>query len=101
MKLEKPELFRKQCYLNGKWEDAATRSTFSVHNPSKGTLVGDVPNMGAEETKIAIDAAAIALPAWRSKTAKERSQILRRWYELILEHIDDLAVIMTTEQGKP
>lgn len=101
MKLKTPQLFRQQCYINGKWQNAIGGATFPVHNPSKGTLVGEVPNMGVAETRAAIEAATLALPAWRSKTAKERGQILRRWYELILEHIDDLATILTTEQGKP
>ena len=101
MQLKTPQLFRQQCYIDGDWRNAINKATFSIHNPSKGTLVGEVPKMGAMETRTAIEAAAKALPAWRSKTAKERSEILRRWYELILEHIDDLAIIMTTEQGKP
>jgi succinate-semialdehyde dehydrogenase/glutarate-semialdehyde dehydrogenase len=101
MQLKTPQLFKNQCYIDGEWRSAAGGATFPVHNPSKGTLIGEVPNMGAAETKSAIETAAKALPAWRGKTAKERSQILRRWYELILEHSEDLAVIMTTEQGKP
>lgn len=101
MKLKKPELFRKQCYINGKWENADNGATFLVFNPSKGTPVGEVPKMGAAETRRAIDAAAQAMPAWQAKTGKERGQLLRRWYDLILENIDDLATIMTTEQGKP
>ncbi len=99
MKLKRPELFKHKCYINGEWR--GSKETFSIHNPSNGTLVGEVPKMGAKETKEAIEAASSALPAWRGKTAKERSQILRRWYELIIEHIDDLAAILTTEQGKP
>ena len=101
MKLKTPQLFRQQCSINGKWQHAVSGATFPVHNPSKGTLIGEVPNMGTAETQAAIEAATLALPAWRAKTAKERSQILRRWYELILDHIDDLAAILTTEQGKP
>jgi succinate-semialdehyde dehydrogenase / glutarate-semialdehyde dehydrogenase len=101
MKLKTPQLFRKQCYIDGQWQNAVSGTTFPVHNPSQGTLIGEVPQMGTAETRTAIEAAWKALPAWRSKTAKERSQILRRWYELILEHIDDLAILMTTEQGKP
>lgn len=101
MKLKAAELFRKQCFINGKWVDADSGSKLSVHNPSKGTLLGEIPRMGAVETKRAIEAAHKALPEWKGKTAKERSRLLRRWYELILEHIDDLAAIMTSEQGKP
>jgi succinate-semialdehyde dehydrogenase/glutarate-semialdehyde dehydrogenase len=95
------KLFREKCYINGTWREAKNGATFQVHNPSKGTLLGKVPQMGASETDEAIHAAAKALPAWKAKTAKERAQILRRWHDLILEHIDDLAHIMTSEQGKP
>lgn len=101
MKIKTPGLFRKQCYIDGTWQDAQSDATFAVHNPSTGALIGLVPRMGAEETQRAIQAASLALPDWKARTAKERSQILRRWYELILEHIDDLAAIMTSEQGKP
>jgi len=99
MKLKNPALFKQKCYIDGKWR--AGSETFQVHNPSKGTLVGEVPKMGAKETEEAIQAAWRAFPSWSSKTAKERSQIIRRWFELVLENIDDLAAIMTTEQGKP
>jgi succinate-semialdehyde dehydrogenase / glutarate-semialdehyde dehydrogenase len=101
VKLKNPQLFRQQCYSNGQWENAINGSTFPVRNPSTGALIGNVPNMGIVETRVAIEAAVKALPSWRSKTAKERSQILRKWYELILEHMDDLSTILTTEQGKP
>lgn len=101
MHLKNPELLRTQCYINGIWQNAINGATFPVHNPSKGSLIAEVPKMGSHETKAAIDAAAKALPIWKRKTAKERSQILRRWFELILKNIDDLATIMTTEQGKP
>jgi succinate-semialdehyde dehydrogenase / glutarate-semialdehyde dehydrogenase len=101
MKLKTQPLFRQQCYINGQWQSAASGASFPVHNPSTGALIGEVPKAGVEETRAAIEAASKALPGWRRKTAKERGQILRRWYELILEHIEDLATIMTTEQGKP
>ncbi len=93
--------FRKQCYINGKWADAKNGALFPVHNPSRGTLIGAVPKMGKEETRAAIAAAHAAFPLWRAKTAKERSVSLRRWYDLMIEHLDDLATILTTEQGKP
>jgi succinate-semialdehyde dehydrogenase / glutarate-semialdehyde dehydrogenase len=101
MRLKSPELFREQCFIDGKWQSSKRKDTIAVHNPSLGTLIGHVPKMGAEETRAAIVAAHRALPAWKAKPAKERSRILRRWYDLIMEHIDDLAAIMTTEQGKP
>jgi succinate-semialdehyde dehydrogenase/glutarate-semialdehyde dehydrogenase len=95
------KLFRTQCYIDGKWEEAQNGSKFQIHNPSSGALVGSVPKMGAVETKRAIQAAAKAFPEWSGKTAHERSRILRKWYDLICEHTSDLAKIMTTEQGKP
>ncbi len=101
MKLKNPNLFRQQCYIDGKWQNAKSKEVFSVKNPSKGTVIGEVPKMGAEETRAAIEAAHKAEGPWKGKTGKERSQLLRRWYELIIENLDDLATIMTTEQGKP
>jgi succinate-semialdehyde dehydrogenase/glutarate-semialdehyde dehydrogenase len=93
-------LFREQAYLNGEWLPADNGERIEVTNPASGHVVGSVPMMGQDETKRAIDAANAAWPAWRSKTAKERSQILRRWYDLMVENADDLAMILTTEQGK-
>ncbi len=94
-------LFRDQCYVDGQWATADNGATFGVYNPADGSKLGEVPQMGQAETARAIDAAAAALPAWASRTAKERSRILRRWYELILENQQDLATIMTSEMGKP
>jgi succinate-semialdehyde dehydrogenase/glutarate-semialdehyde dehydrogenase len=94
-------LFREACFVNGQWRGADNGTTFAVDNPASGATVGNVPNCGAAETRAAIDAAAAAFPAWRAKTARERAQILRKWAELQLAHIDDLALILTTEQGKP
>ncbi|WP_414440971.1 NADP-dependent succinate-semialdehyde dehydrogenase [Burkholderia sp. 22PA0106] len=94
-------LFRQQIYLNGEWQDAANGATFEVRNPATGELLGTVPLAGATETRRAIEAANAAWPAWRKRTAKERAAILRKWYELMLAHADDLALILTTEQGKP
>ncbi len=99
--LKDPSLFRQQCYVDGKWSDAEGGATLKVDNPATGAIIGTAPRMGAAETRRAIDAAAKAWPAWRAKTAKERSAILRRWYELMLAHADDLALVLTTEQGKP
>lgn len=94
-------LFRQQCYIDGAWVDADDKSTVAVNNPADGMQIGTVPKMGAAETRRAIEAANAALPAWRAKLAKERSVILRKWFELMMANQDDLAVLMTAEQGKP
>src|SRR5438094_4265564 len=101
MKLKDEKLFRQQCYVDGEWVDALNRGTIPVTNPATGETLGTVPRVGAEETRQAIEAADKALPAWRAKTAKERAQILRRWYDLMMANQEDLAAIMTAEQGKP
>ncbi len=101
LNLRDPELFRQQCYLDGKWENAEDGTALEVHNPATGTLLGSVPKMGAAETRRAIAAANAAWPLWRRKTAAERGRLLRRWFELMMQHQEDLALIMTTEQGKP
>ena len=99
--LKDPSLLRQQAYLNGQWCDADHAGKHEVYNPANGSLLGSVPMMGAAETRRAIEAANAAWPAWKKKTAKERSIILRRWYELMMANADDLALIMTAEQGKP
>src|SRR5881394_3905241 len=101
MKLQDQKLFRQQCYIDGKWVDALNRGTIPVTNPATGETLGTVPRMGAEETRQAIEAADRALPAWRGKTAKERAQILRKWFDLMMANQEDLAALMTAEQGKP
>ena len=101
LKLKDSKLFRSQCYVDGQWVDAEGGKTLAVTNPATGELLGTVPNMGAAETRRAIEAANAAWPSWRSKTAKERSTILRKWAELMMANQEDLAVIMTAEQGKP
>ena len=101
MKLSDPKLFRQQCYVDGEWVDALNRGTIPVTDPATGETLGTVPRMGAEETRRAIEAADKALPAWRAKTAKERAHILRRWYDLMMANQEDLAALMTAEQGKP
>src|SRR6202790_1633271 len=101
MQLQDQKLFRQQCYVDGKWADALNRGTIPVTNPATGEVLGSVPRMGAEETRQAIEAADKALPAWRGKTAKERAQILRKWFDLMMANQDDLAALMTAEQGKP
>ena len=101
LKLKDPSLLRQQSYIDGAWCDADDAATITVTNPATGEAVGTVPHMGAIETKRAIDAANAAWPAWRKRTARERSLILRKWNDLMLENADDLALIMTAEQGKP
>jgi succinate-semialdehyde dehydrogenase/glutarate-semialdehyde dehydrogenase len=101
MKLNDPKLFRQQCYINGAWLDAAGHGTVAVTNPATGEPLGSVPNMGGRDTRQAIEAAQSALPAWRALTGKERAAVLREWFELMLVHQQDLAVLMTLEQGKP
>ena len=99
--LKDPSLFRQACCIDGQWVQAASGKTLPVRNPATGTVIGEVPALGAAETRQAIEAAARAFPAWRAMLAKERSAILRRLFALMLENTDDLAVIMTAEQGKP
>ena len=99
--MKKPELLRQECYIDGRWVGGESDDRLPVHNPATGELLGHVPALGRVETAGAIAAAERAWPAWRELTARERSRILRRWYDLILENQDDLAAIMTAEQGKP
>ena len=101
MNLNDPSLLRQLAYVDGAWVGADRGTTFDILNPADGEVLGTVPQMGAAETRRAIDAANAAFPLWRAKTAKERSTILRRWFELIIENQKDLATIMTAEQGKP
>jgi succinate-semialdehyde dehydrogenase/glutarate-semialdehyde dehydrogenase len=101
LQLKDPGLLRQQAYINGVWTDADDGATLAVTNPATGQQIGTVPVMGAAETRRAIDAANAAWPTWRKKTARERALILRKWNDLILENTDDLALLMTAEQGKP
>jgi succinate-semialdehyde dehydrogenase/glutarate-semialdehyde dehydrogenase len=101
LELKDAGLLRMQAYVAGAWMHAANGATRDVFNPATAKKLGTVPNMGAAETRSAIEAAAKALPAWAKKTAQERALILRRWYDLMLANQDDLARIMTAEQGKP
>jgi succinate-semialdehyde dehydrogenase/glutarate-semialdehyde dehydrogenase len=94
------KLFRQSCYVDGAWVNAQSGGTVAVDNPATGEVIGTVPKLGAAETRAAIEAADRALPAWRKKTAKERGAAVRKWYELMLQHQEDLARLMTTEQGK-
>lgn len=101
MQLKDLTLFRQQAYIDGAWVDADSGQTIAVNNPATGEILGTVPKLGAAETRRAIEAANRALPAWRALTAKERAQKLRRWFELLMENQEDLARLMTLEQGKP
>ena len=101
MQLNDPKLFRQQAYIDGVWEDADNRQTLKVNNPATGEIIGSVPKMGATETRRAIEAADKALPAWRALTAKDRANKLRKWFDLMMANQEDLARLMTLEQGKP
>ncbi|MCH7929710.1 MAG: aldehyde dehydrogenase family protein, partial [Proteobacteria bacterium] len=101
MKLQDSSLFRQQCYIDGAWVDADSGETVEVNNPATGEILGAVPKMGAQETRRAIEAARRAYPAWRARTAKQRAQILRGWFDLMMANQEDLAILMTAEQGKP
>ena len=101
LQLKDKSLFRQQCYIDGQWVDADDKSTLAVYNPADGSQIGVVPRMGTAEAKRAIEAANAAWPAWRAKAAKERSVILRKWFDLMMANQEDLAVLMTCEQGKP
>lgn len=101
MKLEDAMLFRSCGYVDGRWMAADSGATLQVINPATGAVLGSVPAMGREEARRAIEAASKAFPSWAARTAKERAQILRRWADLMLAHQEDLARLMTAEQGKP
>ncbi len=101
LNLSRPDLFKQQAYINGQWVDADSGETIAVRNPATGAVLGTIPKMGATETRRAIEAAATAQKQWRRLSAKERAVILRRWFDLMMTHQDDLARIMTLEQGKP
>ncbi|TDB53667.1 NAD-dependent succinate-semialdehyde dehydrogenase [Photorhabdus khanii] len=95
------ELLRQQAYINGQWIDADNKVTFKVTNPANGEVIAHVSNLGAAETERAIAAAQQALPAWRAMTAKQRSQLLQRWFRLMMENQQALAELLSLEQGKP
>ena len=99
--LEDGALLRQQCYVDGQWLDARDGRTIEVTNPATGALLGTMPRLGAAETRAAVEAAAAAFPAWAARTAKDRATLLRRWHDLMLLNADDLARLMTAEQGKP
>src|ERR1700720_3149763 len=101
MKLRDADLLRTRAFIGGKWVDATNGATRQVVNPATREPIGAVPDMGAGETRRAIEAAAQAFPAWAAQTARERAAVLRRWYELLMANLEDLATLMTAEQGKP
>ena len=97
--LKDPSLFKQQCYLNGEWISGT--DTTEVTNPATGEVIGHVPKLGQAEATQAIADANAAWPAWRKKTAKERATILKKWFDRMISNADDVALIMTSEQGKP
>jgi len=99
--LADPGLFQEHGFIDGTWADSSSGKTLAVTNPATGMVIGHVPSMTTDDVKRAVSAADAALPDWRSRTARERSTLLRRWFDLCLAHADDLAVILTSEQGKP
>ncbi|HCB44694.1 MAG TPA: succinate-semialdehyde dehydrogenase (NADP(+)), partial [Pseudomonas sp.] len=101
MELHCPDLFRQQAFVAGHWCEADKGARTDIANPATHERLGSVPNMGADETRRAIEAARVAQQQWRQRTAKERAQVLRKWFELMMQHQEDLARIMTAEQGKP
>ncbi len=101
LKLKNPSLLRNTCPIAGNWIGADAKEAIKVLNPADNSLVGTVPGLGAEETQRAIDAAEAAFKPWAARAARERTAILRRWFELMLANADDLAALMTAEQGKP
>jgi len=101
MRLKDPQLLRDKAYVNGEWVAADAGATFEVTNPANGDVLARLPDMLEGETRRAIEAANAAWPAWAAKTAKERATVLRKWFDLMMANVEDLAVIMTSEQGKP
>ena len=101
LQLNDATLLRSEGFIDGQWVSADAGGTFRVTNPATGATIAEVSDMGAAETRRAIDAAARALPAWRARTARERAAVLRRWFDLVIAHTEDLALLMTSEQGKP
>ncbi|MFT5447475.1 MAG: succinate-semialdehyde dehydrogenase/glutarate-semialdehyde dehydrogenase [Gammaproteobacteria bacterium] len=101
IKLNDPALLRQQCYIDGEWVDAASGRTIAVDNPATGETIATVPSLSANEVRGAIEAADKAWASWRKKTGKERANVMRTWFNLMMEHQEDLARLMTMEQGKP
>ena len=101
MNLKRSDLLRNKAYVNGTWIDANNKATYQVTNPYNDELIAELPDLGMEETRLAIEQSEIALKDWKARTATERSIILRKWYDLMIQHKEDLGVILTMEQGKP
>src|SRR4051812_18623558 len=101
LELKDSALLRSRSYVDGKWVDAGSGATFPVTNPATGEELAQLADLDDADARAAIEAAHRALPAWRAKTAKERAALMRRWFELIMANQEDLARIMTAEQGKP
>ena len=101
LKLDNNSLLRDAAFFDGAWHGSRSGGRFPVHNPATGEVIAEVADLGTEEVREAIKAAHRAFPAWRSKTARERAAIMRRWYELMMAAQEDLAQLMTAEQGKP
>jgi succinate-semialdehyde dehydrogenase/glutarate-semialdehyde dehydrogenase len=100
-RLKDNTLLKESAFVGGGWQDAQSGHTFEVTNPSTGEILGEVPDLGTAETRLAIEAAYVAQKRWEKLAAKERSLVMRRWYELVLSNLDDLAIILTSEMGKP
>jgi len=100
LSLSDSTLFRTECYINGQWCSAESRARLAIKNPATGDVIAEVAKVGAEETRRAIEAAKTAMTAWRAVPAKQRAAILRNWFNLVMENQEDLARIMTVEQGK-
>ena len=101
MEIKNTDLFKEQCYINGEWVNSNNNEFIKVNNPATLEIIGKVPKCGAEETKVAIEAANTSWDNWKGKSSKDRSIILRKWFDLIMVNQEDLAQIMTIEQGKP
>src|SRR3546814_308148 len=101
IQLDDPSLFKTDSYIDGKWVQATDNSTFPVDNPANGLTIAQVANLGPEQAQAAIDSADKAFKSWRTRTGKERAGILRKWFDLIIANTEDLAKLMTLEQGKP
>jgi succinate-semialdehyde dehydrogenase/glutarate-semialdehyde dehydrogenase len=101
IQLDDASLLRQQCYVDGEWVASSSGEVIEVDDPATGDVVGSVPALTREDTRRAIEAADAAWPAWRAMTGKQRAQLMRGWFELMMAHQEDLATLMTTEQGKP
>ena len=99
--LKDPSLFRDEAFINGQWIKSSLGKTFAVNNPANGAIIANVANLDPADAELAIEAANTALPMWRSKTGKERANLMRKWFDLIVANTGDLALLMTLEQGKP